>query len=228
MMEWKKLKKEEAKIRFEEWDGETINCPKQYIILRKDLIDIFNEILKELNTDINSEVNDKYKFDLQFGLKFYTLLNNKYGFNLREACDDDVWRYISICVIPDIVKYRWKINEGRFWKESRRIYIKTLWWYVYLSWQGSKADTYKILKNNTTDEIVQLVERSGAMGYRVSLYRKIVKYYGNIDVKKRTRNIFRKVMKLNTARLTVVEPMLVHGGEDMYIKELFKYFEGEQ
>jgi hypothetical protein len=88
-------------------------------------------------------------------------------------------------------------------------------------------ETFKILKENTTDEIVQMVERSGKFGYRIDVSRAIMKYYGEMEKQKKKDHpgIFRKVMKLNTARTRVIEPSLMDGGETAYVKELFEYFE---
>jgi hypothetical protein len=53
-----------------------------------------------------------------------------------------------------------------------------------------------------------------------------MKIYGSYKKEKRTRStgLFRKVMKLNTARAKVIEPTLVEGGEEAYAEELFNYF----
>ena len=152
--------------------------------------------------------------------------------------------YLCVNVFPDIVHQRYpgskiktkeevkdlNVNEDRFWKSKRRIYLKVLWWYIYLSLQFDKNEkedfnlTYKILLNNTTDEVVQLVERAGSAGYRVDVCREIMNYY-YLNRDKYDNKTFRKVMVLNTARTKVVEPLLVHGGFKAYVKELFDYFD---
>ena len=38
--------------------------------------------------------------------------------------NDDLWRYVSIKIIPDIVHSRWGFNEDHFFKTSRRIWLK--------------------------------------------------------------------------------------------------------
>lgn len=83
-----------------------------------------------------------------------------------------------------------------------------------------------ILKHNTTDTIVQLVERPG-FGYRISFTRELMKHFGCLaeeEPDKHNTETFRKIMRLNTARSKVVEPALFGGGEQEYIKELFEYF----
>lgn len=227
-MEWKKLSKSEADNLMQCWeDIPTIDCSTEYDCVRSDLLEASRKTLEKLNIDNNDIKRHEYEFDLYFGIQLYEILSGKYGLSIRDASDDGCWRYLSNAAVPDIIFSRWGKNPGRFWKESRRIWLKTLWWYIFLSWQGSADNTLSVLKGNTTDEIVQLVERSGSYGYRVELYRQIIRYYGTLPDIKRKNNyrIFRRIMKLNTARLRVLEPALVQGGEKQYVKELFGYFE---
>jgi hypothetical protein len=225
-MKWKNMKKSNADNIMQTWGGKPeIDCDMEYADIRSDLISAYSETLKQLNN--NKIQGHEYSFDIALGMKLYDILSVKNHFSVRDASNDGIWRYISIKVVPDIVFARWGINPSRFWRESRRIWLKTLWWYIYLSWQGSVEETLMILRDNTTDQIVQLVERPGSNGYRVELYRQIMQYYGNLpaEMKKGNLLMFRRVMKLNTARLRVVEPALLQGGEKQYVKELFGYFD---
>lgn len=229
-MNWRTLSKTEANIVMLNWNDEelpVVDCDVEYEQMRNDLLNAMKTTAFDLEIEKSKIQNAGYDFDLNFGLKLYSILTKGYHLNPRIASDDNVWRYLSMKVVPDIVFYRWGINPGRFWKESRRIWLKTLWWYIYLSWKNNEEETYEILKDNTTDEVVQLVERSGPSGYRVETCRCIMEYYGTLEKesKKRNNQIFRRVMKLNTARTKVIEPALVEGGEKMYVKELFEYFD---
>ena len=101
-----------------------------------------------------------------------------------------------------------------------------LWWYIYLSWQGSEKDTITVLKDNSTDEILQLVDRCGRGGYRVDLYRALMLQNSKLDpIDRRRRQLFRKMMVLNTARVQVIEPELTVGGNIGYAESLSKYFQ---
>lgn len=216
-MNWKTINKKESQIIMNYWkENPEVNCESEYRELRENLIENFDKTIKSYG----------YEEDLNYALKIYELLNNKYNMTPRIAADDDIWRYISIRVAPDIVYERWGLDPNRYYKNPRRIWYKTLWWYIHLSWQGNIYKTNEILKDNTTDEIVQLVERTGSSGYRIDSYRMIMKIYGSYKKEKRTRStgLFRKVMKLNTARAKVIEPTLVEGGEEAYAEELFNYF----
>ena len=145
---------------------------------------------------------------------------------LRLAATEGVWRFLSVKVVPDIIALRYgKDHPDRFWKKPKRLWLRVIWWYIYLSWQGDEKSTADVLKNNSTDEIAQLVDRCGRGGYRVSLYREFMKKYSELDVsERREKDIFRKTMKLNTARVQVIEPALVDGGERQYVDDLYNYF----
>ena len=155
----------------------------------------------------------------------YETLNNKYGMNVRLASTAGIWRYLSVCVVPDLVEKRYGTDHpDRFWKKPKRLWLRVLWWYIYLSWQGTARQTIEVLKDNSTDEILQLVDRCGRGGYRVELYRAMMKKHGELDPVERRRNeLFRKMMVLNTARVQVVEPALVDRGEEGYVDSLIDY-----
>jgi len=226
-MDWYKLKisKSDSLAKMNEWDS----IPKpdieiQWQDLRQDMVNIMKCICRKLDIDETRIQKAAYAFDFNFAIELYKILNEKYGMNVRIASENSIWRAMSIKVIPDIVYHRWRFNEDRYWRRPQRIWLKTLWWYIYLSWQGDYKTTYDIIKENTTDEIVQMVERVGSRGYRVDLYRSIMRYYNSIDYSKNKAVLFRRVMKLNTAMIRTVEPSLFKGGVDGYSKEIFEYF----
>lgn len=225
-MKWFTLPKDESKETFDRWDERPI--PEYDFSLEKlriDIVNVFESCMKELGTDDNGVPTKGYAFDLLFGLRIYKLLNDSYGMTVRTASDDGVWRYLAIRLVPDLVYIRWGLKPERFWSNNRRVWLKTLWWYIHLSDQGSIEKTNQILKSNTSDEIVQLVERAGSYGYRVALSREIMKQFAPYSQKKDSSKLFRKVMKLNTARCKMIEPELVPGGTETYVRELFTYFE---
>lgn len=185
--------------------------------LRKQMIQARDEIFEQNSLDNANKLD--YNFDLLFGLRLYEILSENVGFTNRVATNDDVWRYLSICVIPDIVHSRWSLNADHFYKTSRRIWLKTIWWYIHLAWCGNVTETYEILKENTTDTILQLVERPG-IGYYVPVYRELLLQYAKVEDP--SREIFRRVLKLNTARLLTTSPELIEGGTSTYITGLFE------
>lgn len=228
-MDWKEISREESSEQFNEYcKTKKANCPDKYKIFRDEILNLFVCTLSEIGidpVDINSK-NYSYQVDYLFGLKFYQLVNERYNMSIRAASTDGVWRFLSTCVVPDLVEMRYGLDHpDRFWKKPKRIWLRVIWWYIHLSWQGDEQSTREILKDNSTDEILQLVDRCGHDGYRVDLYREIMKQYARMDASTRRKDqIFRRMMVLNTAKVQVIEPELVDGGEPQYVDDLRGYF----
>lgn len=241
---WQNMQVSDFKAKVANWEKELDNSvPEEYKNLRQEVVAAYKEVAAEVNKNSSLARKKDYYKDLKFAIQLYRILN-KYGFSVRMASNDQVWFYLCVKIFPDIVNNRYpgkskinsdgstndahNINEERFWKTRRRIYLKVLWWYIYLSVQideNGQEDfekTYDILKDNSTDEIVQLVERSGSYGYRVDVYREILRYYA-AHRDKYKNDAFRKVMVLNTAKTVIVEPDLIAGGVQQYVKELFEF-----
>lgn len=228
-MNWKEISKEESSDKFDEYcKNKEVKCPEDYIELRNRILSLFVCTLSEVGidpVDINSK-NNSYQVDYLFGLKLYQLLNDDYNMSIRIASTEGVWRFLSTCVVPDLVEMRYGLDHpDRFWKKAKRIWLRVIWWYIHLSWQGDEDSTREILKDNSTDEILQLVDRCGRDGYRVDLYREIMKQYADMDINDRRKDqVFRRMMVLNTAKVQVIEPALVDGGEIKYVDDLCNYF----
>lgn len=232
-MDIKKLNRGEAEKAMSEWVDSFPQLPPldgDYSVLRNDLTALFWSVMASAEGK-GFKPRDYYT-DAQFGLLLYTYLSQKDWFSLRLAADDGFWRYLSLKVIPDAVAVRWgKDNDSHYWSTPGRIWLKQIWWYVYLSWTTDEATTRKILEspNCSTDTILNFVERTGKKGTCVDAYRWIIYLYSMIpsrlvsEYKKQGKNhdLFRVVMKLNTARMMVVEPALCIGGYCGYAKKLF-------
>jgi hypothetical protein len=185
------------------------------------------DLLFNLLDNVWQKYEEKYAVDLECGLGLYKMFSpDKIG--LRTAADDGVWKYLALEIVPDIVKKRWGENPDHFYLMNRRLWLKTLWWYVHLSWQEGKSweegeeKTRLALKFLTTNNILQLVERPGRFGYRLSLYREIMKHVHTYEVKLGRKDIIPYVMKLNTAFVLSTEPDLSEGGVEGYVKRLFE------
>lgn len=196
-----------------------IRMSDEFSSLRNMLVQSRNNVFDEGAFDYSNKLD--YKFDLMFGIELYRLLDSSIGFTPRTASSDDVWRFLSVQVIPDVVHARWGLKDEHFYKTPRRIWLKTIWWYVHLSWKNNAEDTYEILKRNSTDTILQLVERPG-IGYNIEIFRSIMEKYSSYT----DRDLFRRVLKLNTARLLAISPELMDGGVPAYVNELFRDAQG--
>lgn len=171
-----------------------------------------------------------YEIDMKVGLRLYKELSPKSGFTTVMANDDDIWRYLSCVVFPDITHLRYppsktdvgeghRLNTKRFYSHTRRIWLKTLWWYIHLSWQGTEESTYKVIIDFGTDTISDFIERPGK-GYRLPLYRMMMKEYAKVENK--SSNLFNRIQKQNLVNCRSVEPALTDGAESGYIKRLIK------
>lgn len=236
-MKIKTFNRGEAQKAMEEWISNYPSLPnidKELIYLRNDIQEL-NKQVREAAAKREDVKRSDYYIDSQFGLKLYDYLINQSWFTLRIAANDGFWRYLSICVVPDVVAQRWgKDNADHYYSKPTRIWLRSIWWYIHLAWQGDIEKTNKIIsaQHFTTDTILNFEERTGRKGTCVEAYRKIIYYYSCISEqelkdysKNKFRNsddLFRVVMKLNTAKMMVMEPALVLGGEDEYAKQLFR------
>lgn len=214
-----------------------------YKNIRTSLINCFKEVLSDNHYRID------YNLDLKMGIRLYELMSPEKGFTIVQANDDDIWRYISVNVMPDVTFIRYPnqpedvevlrefipdlsyaigvkaekdsvhIKKKRFYSHTRRIWLKTLWWYIHLGWQGNSANTYSVLKNNGTNIIGHFIERPGR-GYRPTLFRYMLYAFSLLSEQK--DSTFRAAAKINLAKCVTTEPALTVGGELEYSKELFE------
>ena len=223
-----RLSDEEFQGRRGKWRSNDIELDPSYTELRKTILTTF-----EASGGYELAPRRMYPVDVAVGLALYEYLNDK-GFTLCDASNDDLWRYLTIKVFPDITFCRYpdpekdsrehgsRINKKRFYSHTRRIWLKTLWWYVYLSWQGSKEATRSAIEANGSNVISHFIETPGK-GYRVDLYRALMKRYSESNDK--SDKLFRSVAKLNGAECRNTEPALLPGGVSEYCKILFSKVE---
>lgn len=232
-MKWIELTKNKAQKQYETFYNSFIknNDQEEYTIfnieanykeLREDVMRITENVLNELNSNIKNIGKLAYEFDYRFAIDFYSLLNEKYNFNNYLANNDNIWIYLSVIILPDLVFFRWGDSVDHIYKRSSRIWLKSLWWYIFLAWNDNKDKTIEVLKNNNSDTLVQLVERTGKNGYRVELYKEILYKRTIYGIDRVNTEIFKKMMTINTARIKVVDPYLVNGGITAYVDELYK------
>lgn len=232
-MEYRHISKADAEQMLNKWRTDSIipAVEHDYLDLRDELLKAYKEVEASVGQD------NLYLIDMEYGLRVYEILNAGKGFTLRIASDDGVWRYLAVAVIPDIIEKRWgKDNDDHSWAKPSRNWLRQIWWYVYLSWNKTVEDTRRILKDNSTDEILNLVERSGRGGYNVPLFRAIMKKYSRVPQKVRqekrvrvrsktgkekNRTLFRTIMVMNTAFTQTIEPGLFKRKEEGYVEWLF-------
>lgn len=204
-----------------QWNKHTVDdYDRSYTELRNMVIDTYEQYKKF----------GGYEIDIRVGLCLYSVLNIKNGFTTVLANDDDIWRYLSCKVFPDITHLRYppskkdqneghRLNPKRFYLHTRRIWLKTLWWYIHLAWQGTENATYRVIKDFGTDTISDFIERPGK-GYRLPLYRALMKEYSS--VKNKSASFFNRIQKQNLVNCRNIEPALTDGAERGYVKRLIK------
>ena len=233
-MDIKVINRGEAQKAMEEWITGYPALPgieKAYEPIRANI----QEMNRRVRQAAEGLDDGKYFIDAHLGLALYEYLWSIPGFSLRVAANDGFWRYLSVKVAPDVVAQRWgKDNNDHYWSKPTRIWFRSLWWYVHLSWQGDYEKTKELLETSffTTDTILNFEERNGRKGTCVEAYREIIKTYSQIPesvIKQFSRrkssnsdDLFRVVMKLNTAKMMVMEPALYNGGESSYARALFE------
>jgi hypothetical protein len=211
---WLELNTVAAQRCFAELQGARRFAPSA---LRSDYARLRQELLAAIPT-FSSDESSKGSYDIEVGLALYRLLG-RLGFEQRTASSLGVWRHLSLAVVPDLVETRWPDRQqARFWSHRSRIWLRTVWWFVHLSWQTNEETTRAALHGVTTDDIVQLVERPGRQGYRVDLYRAMIRARSQRDAGEER---FRELMVLNTARAVMTEPALHDSGLEGYVQNLY-------
>lgn len=252
-MEWLELNKLESRDRFESLIENDFS--DSYIIstlasksekkLRFRLIDAYEEVKLKINEGIKNGTlhytKKKYYIDCYFGVELFKLLKVS-NFHYHDASNVNIWRYISLYIIPDLVLDRHGLKEKYFYAITNRIWLKTIWWYCMMSLQTKQVNNKKmydyektcnILQEFNTDYILNIVDRAGSDGFRIKLVREIIiqfyerrseiKAYYSYNVSLLDREFPRRVMLLNVARLAVYEPTTYNGGIKGYVKDLFDF-----
>lgn len=208
---------------------EVSGVPEEYLPLRESICKLFKSLG---GTTIES--TKMSPIDIHIGLELYEELG-QLGFSVTDATNDDVWRFISVKVFPDITYCRYptpekaqrekgqRINQKRFFSGKWRIWLKTLWWYIYLSWQGTSYETKAILEGNGSNTLSHFIETPGR-GHRVDCNRMLMKEYARRKPRV-TPKMFDAAMKLYGAECRVVEPALTSGGVAGYCRRLFDTIE---
>ena len=190
--------------------------------------------LKEKSNYYTNQGLSEYDYDLMLALDLYEFLESQQDFSHIFRASVEFWRYVSVYVIPDIIEKRWGCGleekyENHFYKKAVRIYPYTLYWYIYLTWCGSREKTFEMLKDATDDEILNLVERPGKIGINVELMRNFNRRFFSIPkdnrkvfVNGKKVSLYRILLKKNTGKMLVFRPEFYPNGLDGYIDMLFE------
>ena len=125
-MEWLELNQVDARERYESLLENDFR--DSYILstltsqsekkLRYQLTDAYEEIISQINDGINNgKLNyskKKYYTDCYFGIELFKILRS-FKFQLHDASNINIWRYISLYIIPDLVLERHGQKEKYFY-----------------------------------------------------------------------------------------------------------------
>lgn len=209
---WSELRKMDARKIAESWENDFRTGKDPLVKFKPDLNDAYSKIRSDI-MEMFDETLEKYKFgyefDAELGLRLFTYFTDN-GMTEADAANDDIWRFIQMKVVPDIICRRWpfkdnKFNDKRFWSAPGRLYLKVIWWYLNIIWAGSEDETREYMSSL---DISQITDRSGKRGTRIAVYKEILHVFSSIDPSKRT-GLIDRVLMLNDSYCSVMEPELM-------------------
>lgn len=242
-MNWEKMDRKDARVFYKRLKTEKMfihelteslinpDLREPYVSIRNRLKKRFREAVELTQRKEHITRSREYSIDLDMAEELYLVMSD-YGLTVRDAADEEVWIYISVKVIPDIILDRFALSgiplahEDRFYANSRRIYPMMLWWYYHIAYQHDSvnpiAETRKILINNQSDDISQLIERAGSGGYPINIYKRImVEYAKRLNDNRKSEDLLSRALKLNIVQMQSLEPELMYDGLEAYVSDLF-------
>ena len=166
----------------------------------KELKNIRNKILdfmeKQHFKTINSN-RDITKFDRELGIFLLNLLD----LTPSIAADIEMWAYMNIELMPDLLKARWesngKINYERYYDPSRN-YLGSLWWSAYL------CNDKELYRNLNADQFVGWFERTSIRGLPNFLENFLKGLNKNIKRNVPIKDVFRALIKEVNKKLAYI------------------------
>lgn len=169
---------------------------------------VTKEDLKELRTHIvslareegfpNRKPSDKTEgtaFDRKLAVFLYETLD----ITPSMAADIEMWAYLNIILIPDVVTWRWEkkgsVNPERFILPTRN-YLGSLWWsYVIYKYDSEDSEKYETI---TADQFAGFFERTNSRGLPNYIHKFVffLEKQASIDHKKVDNAVIREMNKL--------------------------------
>ena len=95
--QYDKMSDVEFKSLTDHWKSyDTIETDETYSVFRSSLLEAFKEALIETRGKMD------YLLDLRVGIRLYQLMPLGKDFSVIDANNNDIWRYISVKIMPDI------------------------------------------------------------------------------------------------------------------------------
>jgi hypothetical protein len=140
----------------------------------------------------------------------------------NEASQNGVWQFLSLVVVPDVVRWRFfqeserGTNPDRFLGGPRNV-LRRLWWRAYLLGEGSES-AGKLMKTLGEDEITQVFDRSSLAGNAAltqSLFAEAIRLFPGATSSKRVallRDAPKRLLRLQSfVSFELLEPSDLDG-----------------
>lgn len=149
----------------------------------------------------------KQKAIARFDFELAVWLHDNLEIIQGEALRQETWAFLSLCVVPDVVKWRFPEFHHSRCMGGRRDCLQRLWLRARAFDLGEKAsDRWKVLEGMTEDAFVSIMERPSLSGNP-----EICKYIGiiwlNISKKPEIRNmekLNREAIRRLRSKLTLI------------------------
>lgn len=250
---WKRLSKEDAKLKFEEYfplreihDSEESDLPDEdssldYFhspkIYDRDLTDTEKNLRYSVLDRIEqNHVNPDKKISesLLIGLVLYSKLVPEQTISSYQLTDIGFWRWINLCLLPDIIfaertsaeMNKNQVSSAIYYDRQSRLWSYKLWWGIHVIYQGDEPSTQFVLENGITATAIETLLDRKYEGYHIQLYRCLAKKMAELNQGRKTKlgdeNFLRPLMVLHSSKVKTIEPAFFNGGLEGYVDQLIK------
>lgn len=101
-------------------------------------------------------------------------LHEHLGINPYHAAHEGMWHFITVVLVPDLVRWRWGASEREAQVSDRWITVRyrqrntfgRLWWRSEILRVNDSPESYRLIHELGEDELVQIMERPSLSGNR--------------------------------------------------------------
>lgn len=125
------------------------------------------DVAKKYGFPNPKNLSEERKFDFDLSIKIWDITKNA-EFDIIQASNEGVWNYLQGYLLPDLVIWRWSehgfVNRERFLRIDRGT-LSSMWWRYYIFTEHGVKEFPDWLHHLTSDDIVQIIERTRVRGY---------------------------------------------------------------
>ncbi len=173
--------------------GDTVSR-EELLNLRSGIIAICQQY--GFNSPSETSKNLLTQMDKEIGEYIYKTMNITPSF----AATLQIWHFLNLCLIPDVIKWRWGDSKDHF-TSTRRNYLGTQWWRYYL-FNITKHTLKKYMEMSDRD-VADLYERTNSRGLPEHIAN-ISLWFDELDknnVTGKSQELYREVLKEYNAQL---------------------------